>query len=195
MTPERRQAVLTAAADAFSQYGFKKASLSDIARAADVSKTAIYLVASSKADLYFEILQDRITSCTAQVGQAIRVDVPADQQLPAALQMELSHLHNDPLIRALLLDRTQARTPAWRTRFEELRRLGRSTTTRLIELGIRQGRFRADLDADAVSALLQDLQVASLLLTDDGGDIAQPRWQTTLTLILDGLKVRPVEGK
>lgn len=190
MTPERRQAVLTAAADAFSQYGFKKASLADIARAADVSKTAIYLVASSKADLYFEVLQSRITSCTAQVGQAIRVDVPADQQLPAALQLELSHLHNDPLIRALLIDRTQSRSPAWRTRFEELRRLGRSTTTRLIELGIRQGCFRADLDADAVSALLQDLQVASLLLADDAGDVAQPRWQTTLTLFLDGLKVR-----
>jgi AcrR family transcriptional regulator len=190
MTPDRRQAVLEAATEIFSQHGFKKASLSDIAEAAGVSKTAIYLVADSKADLYFEILQDRISSCTAQVAQAIRVDIPADQQLPAALQLELSHLHDDPLIRALLIDRAQSRTPAWRTRFEELRRLGRSTTTRLIELGIRQGRFRADLDADAVAALLQDLQVAALLLADDDGDVTRPRWQTTLTLFLDGLKVR-----
>ena len=190
MTPERRHAVLESATRIFSQYGFKKASLSDIAREAGVSKTAIYLVAPSKADLYFEILQDRLSSCTAQVSRAIRVDIPADQQLPAALQLELSHLHQDPLIRALLVDRSMARTPAWRARFEELRRLGRSTTTRLIELGIRQGRFRADLDADAVSALLQDLQVASLLLADDEGNIEQPRWQTTLTIFLEGLKVR-----
>ena len=190
MTPERRQAVLEAATRIFAQHGFKKASLADIAGEAGVSKSAIYLVASSKADLYFEILQDRLSSCTAQVARAIRVDIPADQQLPAALQLELGHLHNDPLIRALLIDRAQARTPAWRERFEELRRLGRSTTTRLIELGIRQGRFRADLDADAVSSLLQDLQVASLLLADDDGDISQPRWQATLSIFLDGLKVR-----
>lgn len=190
MTPERRQAVLDAATQIFSQHGFKKASLADIAREAGVSKTAIYLVAPSKADLYFEILQDRLASCTAQVAQAIRVDVPADQQLPAALQLELAHLHNDPLIRALLVDRARAQAPAWRVRFEELRRLGRSTTTRLIELGIRQGRFRPDLDADAVASLLQDLQVAALLLADDQGDIQQPRWQTTLTIFLEGLRVR-----
>ena len=190
MTPERRHAVLESATRAFSQHGYKKASLADIAKEAGVSKTAIYLVASSKADLYFEILHHRISSCTAQVAGGVRVDVPADEQLPAALQMELTYLHQDPLIRALLVDRTMARTPAWRARFEELRRLGRATTTRLIELGIRQGRFRSDLDADAVAALLQDLQVAALLLAEDDGDITQPRWQTTLTLFLDGLKTR-----
>ena len=190
MTPERRRAVLDAATLVFSQHGFKKASLADIAGKAGVSKTAIYLVAPSKADLYFEILQDRLSGCTAEVARAIRVDVPADEQLPAALQLELTHLHNDPLIRALLVDRGHARTPSWKARFTELRRLGRSTTTRLLELGIRQGRFRADLDPDAISALLQDLQVASLILSDDGGDIEQPRWQTTLAIFLDGLKVR-----
>ena len=82
MTPERRRAVLDAATRIFSQYGFKKASLADIAGEAGVSKSAIYLVASSKADLYFEILQDRLSVCTAEVSRAIRVDIPADQQLP-----------------------------------------------------------------------------------------------------------------
>ena len=192
MTPERRQAVLEAATEVFSRHGFSKASLADIAGAAGVSKTAIYLVAPSKADLYFEILHTRLSACVAQVSQAIRVDVPADQQLPAALQIELSHLHSDPLIRALLVDRAQARQPDWRQRFEELRRLGRSTTTQILALGVRQGIFRADLDPDAVAALLQDLQVAALLLAEDEGDLTQPRWQTTLSLFLDGLRVREV---
>ena len=193
MTPARREAVLTAATEVFSRHGFKKASLSDIASAAGVSKSALYLVAPSKADLYFEIVQDRVAACIAEVAQQIRFNVPADEQLPGALAMELRYLHDDPLVRALLVERAgqaRGRSPAQQEQFEELRRLGRSTTTRLIELGIRQGRFRADLDADAVSALLQDLQVAALLLAEDDGDIQQPRWQTTLAVFLDGLRAR-----
>lgn len=169
---------------------FRKASVADIARQAGVSKGAIYLVAPSKAALYFEIIQERFASCMAETVAAIRVDVPADEQLPHALAMELRRLHSDPLIRALFLNNSAPQGPEWKASFTELRQLGRTTTRSLIELGIRQGCFRDDLDADEVALLLQDLQVATLVLHDDGGEIDTPRWVTTVAIFLDGLRRR-----
>jgi len=190
MTPDRRQDVLAAATDVFARFGYRKASIADIAEQAGVSKGAIYLVAPSKAALYFEILHGRFSRCMSEAVSAIRLDVPADQQLPRALELELRHLHNDPLIRALLLNTSAPTGAEWRESFAELRRLGRTMTRSLIELGVRQGRFRGDLDADGVALLLQDLQIATLLLHDDDGQIETPRWQATVAIFLDGLRTR-----
>ena len=53
-----RAAILTAAANAFSQRGFDGVVMEDIGRAADVNKAMIYYHFSSKAGLYGEILRD-----------------------------------------------------------------------------------------------------------------------------------------
>ncbi len=187
MLPENRAAVLDAAAGLFARHGYKKTSIADIAQQAGLSKAAIYLVEPSKTALYFRILHDRISQCVGERIVGIRVDESAVDQLMESLETQLLWIANEPLVRALLVERAGAGGAAWASRFDELRRLGRSGFVQLIELGVRQGEFRDDVDPDAVAVLLQDLQVSGMLLHD--GDLAfeGPRWRAAVAVFLRGL--------
>lgn len=51
-TGRRTEAILNAAIDVFSRYGFRKASLEDIADAAGISKQGLYLYFDGKEDIF-----------------------------------------------------------------------------------------------------------------------------------------------
>ena len=57
MTQTKEEKVLTAARDVFMRYGFKRATMSDLAEAAHMSRPALYLIFSSKE----EVLRSLIT--------------------------------------------------------------------------------------------------------------------------------------
>ena len=66
MTQTREEKVLTAARDVFMRYGFKRATMSDLADAAQMSRPALYLIFSSKeavlrsvvAQIFNELLRE-----------------------------------------------------------------------------------------------------------------------------------------
>ncbi len=53
---EKKQHIMTAAADVFSRYGFKKTSMQDIADAAVMSRAALYLYFRNKDDLFRSLM-------------------------------------------------------------------------------------------------------------------------------------------
>ena len=192
MIPERKSCILQAATALFGRFGFKKTSIADIAKQAGCSKAAIYLLAPSKSALYFQILHDQISRSSAESLAAIRVDLPAHAQLKELLALQLAWVHNEPLVKSFYIENVENTMPSWRSQFAELRRLRRSIIAEVIQLGVRQGEFRADADAHQIAAILQDLLVATLALPDqeENHHMNSPRWQTVLSLLLDGLRVR-----
>jgi AcrR family transcriptional regulator len=52
MSSQHRDAILTAAAETFARFGFKKASIDDIARRAGIGKGTVYLHFESKEELF-----------------------------------------------------------------------------------------------------------------------------------------------
>ena len=54
---DRRDSILAAAIGVFARYGFKKTSVEDIARAADISKQGLYLHFASKEDIFVACLK------------------------------------------------------------------------------------------------------------------------------------------
>ncbi|MBW1879093.1 MAG: hypothetical protein JRJ84_12075 [Deltaproteobacteria bacterium] len=81
----------------------------------------------------------------------------------------------------------------WRKELEDLRAIGRLPTIEVLELGVRQGAFRSDLEVEQVARIVQDMQIAGLLL--------QPRFVRSeddqrrldliwLDLVLNGLMTR-----
>jgi AcrR family transcriptional regulator len=53
---EKKQHIMTAAAEVFTRYGFKKASMQDIADAAMMSRAALYLHFKNKDDLFRSLM-------------------------------------------------------------------------------------------------------------------------------------------
>ena len=52
MTQIKEEKVITAARDVFMRYGFKRATMSDLADAAQISRPALYLIFSSKEEVF-----------------------------------------------------------------------------------------------------------------------------------------------
>ena len=191
MEQAKKECILVEAARAFARWGFKKASIDEIARAAGVAKGTVYLAAESKEDLYYQALHREVRHHVAEVSKLIDPRVPADQIL---VQMSIEGLRRlaeeSALVRELLTGRTREILPLWDERLHQLRLLGNGAVIEVLRLGIRQGVFRADLDVEPTAQILQDLQCAGYLFhTGPLHAEGLPRLQAAaFELVLRGLR-------
>ncbi|MBW1879567.1 MAG: TetR/AcrR family transcriptional regulator [Deltaproteobacteria bacterium] len=193
LDPKKKVRILGAATDMFARYGFKKSSIDEIATTAGVGKGTVYLAFDSKEDLFYQVVHREIRVCAAQVSERIDPRKPADELLVSCSLDTLERIEAQPLLRDLVLGRLDRVVPMWRKELEDLRAIGRLPTVEVLELGVRQGAFRSDLEVEQVARIVQDMQIAGLLL--------QPRFVRSeddqrrlgliwLDLVLNGLMTR-----
>jgi AcrR family transcriptional regulator len=191
MEQAKKEGILHAAAKVFSRFGFKKASVEEIAKDAGVAKGTIYLAAETKEDLFYQAVHREVRAWTAELAKLIDPRVPADQLLRLHSTESLRYLNERPLVRDLLFGHFHMLLPEWGDRLDGLRELGRANSIEILRLGVRQGRFRADLDLEEVSKLLLDVAISTYLFHNRGADreerIAR-RWETAFELLLNGLR-------
>jgi AcrR family transcriptional regulator len=159
----KRESILVAAAKAFARLGFKKASVEEIAKEAGVAKGTVYLAFDSKEDLFYQTVHREIRTCVAEVAKLIDPRVPADELLGKVSLQAALYLDGNALLRDLFLGVHDGIFPGWGDRFAELRALGTANAIEILRLGVRQGRFRADVDIEATARILQDLQLAGMM--------------------------------
>jgi len=194
MQQDKKECILRAAAKVFSRFGFKKASVEEIARDAGVAKGTIYLAAETKEDLFYQTLLREVRAWQAEVSRLVDPRVPADQLLEQAAVMGMQYVEERPLVKELLFGNVHLVLPDWTDRLDELRKLGRAHTREVLELGVSQGRFRPDLDVDEVATLLQDLVIATYVFHNrpvpDRAERLTRRLQAAMSLIRTGLLVQ-----
>ncbi len=191
MERDKKECILKAAVRAFERFGFKKASVDEIARDAGVAKGTVYLAAESKEDLFYQVLHREVRTWVAELSTLIDPRKQADQLLVDVALASLKRAQARPLVRDLLLGVVRNQLPGWAERLEELRGLGRTNVEEILRLGIRQGLFREGLEVPEVATVLQDLQVVGVLRTAEPGlDPARLRKLSTvaLDLVLNGLR-------
>ncbi|KQZ02404.1 hypothetical protein ASD45_05415 [Pseudolabrys sp. Root1462] len=76
---DRREAILAAALDEFSERGFEAARLDDVARRASIAKGTIYLYFRDKETLFQELLRTMLTPIIGGFEALGQADVPAKQ--------------------------------------------------------------------------------------------------------------------
>ena len=193
MERSKKECILAEAAKAFARFGFKKASVDDIAKGAGVGKGTVYLAAESKEDLFYQVLHREIRAWTAECASIIDHRTPADRLLAELLQTAMEYLHKRPLVLELLFGQTAQILPDWADRLETLRALGKANISEVLRLGISQKVFREDLEVDTVASLLQDFNLAGHLFAHRRGeqhDVAFERARIGLDLVLNGLYTR-----
>ncbi len=190
MEQKKHGHILDCAARFFARFGFRKTSVAEIASEAGVAKGTIYLAASSKQDLFFQVLHREVRDGVAEVSRLIDPRVPAAELIGPVIEAECTYFESRPLVREVLAGHAADKAPGHAKQFIELRRIARSNLAEVVRLGQRQGGFRADLDADVVAEIVQDMQVAALLYHDPDRDfeMALPRWQTLVALLQGGLQ-------
>ena len=206
MEQAKKECILSAAARCFAKLGFKKASVEEIAKDAGVAKGTVYLACESKEDLFYQAAHREVRAWIGQMSKLIDPRVGADELLQGIAELGIIYLEEHTLVRDLFLGIYHGVLPGWADRLDELRDLGRANASEILRLGIRQGKFRADLDVEQTAAIMQDIQLSTLLWhvrdTRPGAahgpgaprERLQRRARAALDLVLNGLRPRPGLG-
>jgi AcrR family transcriptional regulator len=190
MEAAKRECILVEAARAFARFGFQKASVDEIAKKAGVAKGTIYLAASSKKELFYEVLLREVRGWNAELNKRLDPRKPADELLVQITWDSLTTMDQRPLVRDLLFHKHTEMLPELKDKLSELRRIGMEPVAEVLRLGVRQGRFRKELDVDEVASILLDLHVATLMFHAEGPSPETrlaPRAAASFDLIMRGL--------
>ncbi|MCB1405239.1 MAG: TetR/AcrR family transcriptional regulator [Rhodobacteraceae bacterium] len=81
----RRAAIIGAAFDVFCRYGFRRTAMEDIARAAGMSRAALYLHYRNKQDIFRSLAQHYYDVTDARLRQALRPGLSPQDALDAVV--------------------------------------------------------------------------------------------------------------
>jgi AcrR family transcriptional regulator len=82
----RQDRVLAVALDVFGRYGYRKTSMDEVARAADISRQGLYLYFASKEALFRAAVRQELGAALADASRALDDDgAPLDQRVVGAL--------------------------------------------------------------------------------------------------------------
>jgi AcrR family transcriptional regulator len=191
MEQAKKECILVAAARAFARFGFKKASVEEIAKEAGVAKGTVYLACDTKEDLFYQAVHREVRDWSAEIAKLIDPRRPAHELLVEIARAGIDYMNRRPLVRELLFGQHHMILPEWGERLDELRALGRINCTEVLRLGVKQGIFRADLELDEVSLILQDFMIATHLFHDRGPDKEERlarRLATGIEMLMNGIR-------
>jgi len=88
---ERRIAIVDKAADLFAKRGFMGASVADLAKACNTSKSLMYHYFPSKEDILYEVMSSHIDQLIDDTNEVVDQGGPADQQFGKLIHAFLRH--------------------------------------------------------------------------------------------------------
>ncbi|NKY84029.1 TetR/AcrR family transcriptional regulator [Nocardia veterana] len=183
-----KSAILEAAKKLFVERGYDDTSVDDIARAANVSKGAVYHHFRDKREMFAQVYRETTAAVSTVVAQEV-LRVPADswQRMEVAATTAIRAYARDPQARALLQQVTRVlgdeqtkeieleyALPLIQQLFEEMNRVG--------ELA----RFDTEVAAQLAFRVLCEASLIVAAAADP--DAASQRAETVMLLMLGGLK-------
>lgn len=185
----KERAILDAALRLFSNNGYRKTSVDDIAAAAGIGKGTIYLYFESKEALFRALCTHVTGHVMADVEAVIGDDGPAFVRVASALRVKFGRMFRGiataPYGRELIESRDELAVDIFRTfdkRFEAL-------VTSLIERGIMRGELRAtsqQLNAKTIAQTLLAAARGVSFVARDPADFDR-RFEAMLALVREGL--------
>lgn len=82
----RRARILEGAMQVFLSYGFQRTTMDDIARAAEISRPALYLVFRNKTDIYRALATDFLNASLEKSQAELATPAPLAQRLCASIE-------------------------------------------------------------------------------------------------------------
>jgi len=192
MEQAKREKILDAAVREFARHGFKKASIESIADAAGVGKGTIYLAAETKEDLFYQAVHKEVRGWQAAVGRHVDPSKTAEELLVECAMAGFLYMEERPLVRDLLFGAHNMILQEFPDRLEQLQEIGLQTIIEILRIGVRQGRFRAEMDVQTVAWIMQDASLATHILHHARLTSEQlaTRMRVGLDLMLNGVRVR-----
>jgi AcrR family transcriptional regulator len=150
---QKKKVILEAALELFRLHGFKKASISDIARAADVSQVTIYNHFGSKDGLVREVIKALLLRILDRVREIVREDKTFPEKLETIIfdKTKIAVDYHGELMQAAARSDPELRDwieAFWR---EDVRK----ATLELLEEGVREGYINPGLSEELLLLYLE----------------------------------------
>jgi TetR/AcrR family transcriptional regulator len=153
---ERKPEILDAALAVFSDLGFQRATLQDVADRAGVTKGALYHYFASKEQLFIELMRERMLPHVEEDEALLAVASGSREEILHALMLRLwQHFQQPDQIELTLLAITELpKIPeVGSIFFEEVVLRGRRTMKQALARGIERGEI-GECDLEAVAAAI-----------------------------------------
>ena len=150
-SPEKRHLIITAAQEAFSDLGFDRARISDIARRAGVADGTIYLYFKSKDELLISLFEERVAPAMELIEQQVAQGAQDPRgRFANLIRAYLKTMEEDPSLGSIITMQVR-QSRRFITDYDN-RPLARffAVLRSMIDDGIKQGIFRQDLSIDAL---------------------------------------------
>ncbi len=146
------EAIVDVAVRLFLERGYDAASISDLARAAGLTKSAVYHHVASKEELFRRGIQRAINALDAIFDEEAQSVAPAVERLRRVIRRVVEQMMQHlPEVSLLLNARGNSQTERWAI---TERRNFDNRLEKLLRDGIREGSVRTDLDPELLSRLI-----------------------------------------
>jgi len=89
MSEQTRRQLIEAAAAIFSEQGYHRAKVEDVARRADVAKGTVYYHFSGKAELFAALVVEGIENHIRDIKNSVEADTPVEKQLKTLIKSSI----------------------------------------------------------------------------------------------------------
>lgn len=151
---EKIETIYTAALKVFADFGYKKATVEDIAGQLNMTKGNLYLYVKNKKELYRETVSWALRKWQMRVGEAIEKEVEVKKRFHVMCFKAVEYLSRDDHFRRVLIHDPDI-FPMFPELdpFEEINRNSVLMIKNILEQGIREKKFR-DVDTEKVSEII-----------------------------------------
>jgi TetR/AcrR family transcriptional repressor of uid operon len=186
---EVRERIIESAVECFARTGFDKTKMDDIANLSDVSKGTLYLYFKSKEDLFYGICQSSLEKVKEQLNSMLITKenlVSDEEKFYDYFQKGVNPYHNIVLLEMSVM---ATRNPRLRKVLIKYRVNRHQVISEFIELQIKKGFGRKDIDKDAITSglvgLYEGLVINKVTGVDDSSN--KKAWSDTVRAIFAGI--------
>jgi AcrR family transcriptional regulator len=150
---DTRQKLFEAAVDLIAERGYAETTVDDIALRAGVAKGTVYYNFPSKPKLFEELLRHGIGLLTDEFRRAVE-GLPPREAVGALIRAQLEYIQRYRAFAQLLLSEMWRTNREWRQTLHLLREEAIAVIAQVLQAGVDDGEFPADLDVRVASSAL-----------------------------------------
>ncbi|MCP3065551.1 TetR/AcrR family transcriptional regulator [Myxococcus sp. K38C18041901] len=193
MSSDPRTAILNAAGEVFGRYGFKKASVEDIAKRAGVGKGSIYLHFENKEALFEACAQQEVAASLSELRARLRDAKTPVEQLRVYIRCRMEQNTRSPtgqrIEMATLLELGEAAAHMIPKMMDD----ETSVLAALIENGVIQGAFHLNNSREVARGMVELITcLGPWMMTSEPDEQSQKALDASFEVFIRGLTVPPL---
>ncbi|MHA6483510.1 TetR/AcrR family transcriptional regulator [Paenibacillus sp. strain BS8-2] len=177
--------IIAAAIKLFSELGYHRTSMDDIAKEANVAKGTLYYNYKSKADLFETIVGHGYELLTSGSQDVLREDQPTNRQIAQIVSKHIElFLQYRPLIHIISNETTNGIEPEILQRIREKKQAYIRFLSGVLEQGIQDGSLKAVNRELAASSMLGLLESACAYYIEQEGKLSREELEATINAFI-----------